>query len=306
MSLPVTSRLCRTEADNGLPLPFVLGGEASTSYLARQQLLNNPSMASLQASSSNSLEHPSAEGPTRGRSSYSVSNSLRTKPGRPDAPLALSLSCSDKIAQYRLVGIQGSLLSELVGVVRLEGVVLGPQAGEDSEAWKSEAETALDGRGRSALENGEVQGMSPVLRRQNHVQSTDHDSHLTSLSAASWGVQLFAPAPDLPLGPVFPVLAPGSPFGTRSVSVTLLSVSLPSPSSSGPSADVFLMRVLVAGTLSIASHPKPEKLAAGGFKLGSAKRKGSDVLHPSSRSAVCKLSMVGRWRDVWEKMGREA
>lgn len=62
---------------------------------------------------------------------------------------------------------------------------MGPQAGEEGEAWKGEVEAALEGRGRSELENGEIQGTSPILRRRKPAQSTDYDSHLTSLSAAS-------------------------------------------------------------------------------------------------------------------------
>ncbi|XP_043278184.1 tRNA-specific adenosine deaminase 1-like isoform X2 [Venturia canescens] len=55
---------------------------------------------------------------------YHVTGALRTKPGRGDP--TLSLSCSDKIAKWNAVGIQGSLLSTFVlAPIRLKTIVIG-------------------------------------------------------------------------------------------------------------------------------------------------------------------------------------
>ncbi|KAK0178680.1 hypothetical protein PV327_007549 [Microctonus hyperodae] len=54
---------------------------------------------------------------------YHVVGPLRTKPGRGDA--TLSLSCSDKIAKWNILGIQGALLSLIIPKIKLEIIVIG-------------------------------------------------------------------------------------------------------------------------------------------------------------------------------------
>ncbi|XP_033224465.1 tRNA-specific adenosine deaminase 1 isoform X2 [Belonocnema kinseyi] len=54
---------------------------------------------------------------------YHVLGPLRTKPGRGDR--TLSLSCSDKIAKWIVVGIQGSLLSLFIPMIKLETLIIG-------------------------------------------------------------------------------------------------------------------------------------------------------------------------------------
>lgn len=61
----------------------------------------------------------------RGRDNYTLLGVLRTKPGRLDSPSTHSMSCSDKIALWNVVGLQGALLTYLMKPVYLTSVVIG-------------------------------------------------------------------------------------------------------------------------------------------------------------------------------------
>lgn len=71
---------------------------------------------------------PSAGGSSavsRGRAAQAgARGQLRTKPGRPDSPPSISMSCSDKIALWAAVGVQGSLLSAVLEPVRISSVTV--------------------------------------------------------------------------------------------------------------------------------------------------------------------------------------
>lgn len=61
----------------------------------------------------------------RGRDNYSLLGALRTKPGRLDSPPTNSMSCSDKIALWNVVGLQGSLLSNIMRPIYLSAIIIG-------------------------------------------------------------------------------------------------------------------------------------------------------------------------------------
>ncbi|XP_032680419.1 tRNA-specific adenosine deaminase 1 isoform X2 [Odontomachus brunneus] len=54
---------------------------------------------------------------------YHIVGPLRTKPGRGDP--TNSLSCSDKIAKWLILGLQGSFLSLLIPPIKLESITIG-------------------------------------------------------------------------------------------------------------------------------------------------------------------------------------
>ncbi|KAJ4483115.1 hypothetical protein C8R41DRAFT_840543 [Lentinula lateritia] len=120
-------------------------GDASTRFLAASQ---DPKMAFLKDSAV--MAH--IEGiPARGRDNYHLFNILRTKPGRADSPPTLSLSCSDKIASWSWLGIQGAFGAKLFeGGTYIQKIIIGevlPSRDVDLiKIVKEDCERALGGR----------------------------------------------------------------------------------------------------------------------------------------------------------------
>ncbi|KAJ1732292.1 hypothetical protein LPJ72_003494 [Coemansia sp. Benny D160-2] len=54
-----------------------------------------------------------------------ISGSVQLKPGRADSIPTLSMSCSDKIARWNALGVQGGLLSNILEPVHMAGIVVG-------------------------------------------------------------------------------------------------------------------------------------------------------------------------------------
>ncbi|KDR83509.1 hypothetical protein GALMADRAFT_132951 [Galerina marginata CBS 339.88] len=95
-------------------------GDASMRFLASVQ---EESMASLKNSSVFPDLDPLAV--SRGRDNYARLGALRTKPGRADSPPTLCMSCSDKIARWNVLGIQGALGSKFLAPLYIGAVVIG-------------------------------------------------------------------------------------------------------------------------------------------------------------------------------------
>lgn len=95
-------------------------GDASMRILASVQ---DKEMASLKDNAIFPPLDPSTA--SRGRDDYSRLGVLRTKPGRADSPPTLSMSCSDKIAKWIVLGIQGALSFHFLHPLHISNIVIG-------------------------------------------------------------------------------------------------------------------------------------------------------------------------------------
>ncbi|OJA07704.1 hypothetical protein AZE42_01869 [Rhizopogon vesiculosus] len=117
------------------------GGDASMRFLAMSQ---DEEMAVLKDSSVSAPLAPNVA--SRGRNNYSLFGVLRTKPGRADSPQTLSMSCSDKIARWNVVGIQGALGSAFFHPIYLTKIIIGEVPQDLHGAVELDCERAFWGR----------------------------------------------------------------------------------------------------------------------------------------------------------------
>ncbi|KAJ2063455.1 hypothetical protein GGI17_001671 [Coemansia sp. S146] len=85
------------------------------------------------------------EGVIRGHQDFGSLGTLRLKPGRADSIPTLSMSCSDKVARWNAIGVQGSLLAQLIDPIYLSSIVVG-----DLYNWQS-IDRAINQRVTNAL-----------------------------------------------------------------------------------------------------------------------------------------------------------
>ncbi|KAL7424406.1 hypothetical protein Q5752_000088 [Cryptotrichosporon argae] len=107
-------------------------GDASTLHTAAHQPAE---MAALKASNVGIVPSVKPGAALRGRNGYDNYGAIRTKPGRADSIPTTSLSCSDKIASWNVLGLQGGLLADLFDPVYLDLVVIGGVEEEAPEGF---------------------------------------------------------------------------------------------------------------------------------------------------------------------------
>jgi tRNA-specific adenosine deaminase 1 len=133
------------------------GGDASMTFLASSQ---DSKMKQLKDSHPKSTQVPPV---TRGRDNYSLCSVLRTKPGRADSPPTSSLSCSDKIAKWSVLGFQGALLSRILDPVYIDEIIIDDTGVPVTlrDLVQSDCERAFGGRIESLAQR------CPVVKFQN-------------------------------------------------------------------------------------------------------------------------------------------
>ncbi|KAJ3178988.1 tRNA-specific adenosine deaminase 1 [Geranomyces variabilis] len=108
-------------------------GDASMSALDMEQSLANKKRKFTPTTTTIPYDDgPNANATTtttlRGRHDYSALGRLRTKPARTDAETTRSMSCSDKLAKWCLLGLQGALLMHWIPTpIRFSTLVVGPE-----------------------------------------------------------------------------------------------------------------------------------------------------------------------------------
>lgn len=107
-------------------------------YLAAFQ---DEEMAALKDSAAYSPSDPGSA--SRGRDNYSLYGVLRTKPGRADSPATLSMSCSDKIARWNFLGVQGAMVTRLLRPIYITNVIIGEVPEDMRDVVREDCERAL-------------------------------------------------------------------------------------------------------------------------------------------------------------------
>lgn len=119
----------------------------------------NPEMRKLKESHPHSTSSATV---TRGRDNYSLHAALRTKPGRADSPPTSSMSCSDKLAKWAVIGFQGALLSTVLEPMFIDKIIIGDECIPEDlyKAVRSDCERAF------GLRVGSLVRKAPVVTFQ--------------------------------------------------------------------------------------------------------------------------------------------
>jgi tRNA-specific adenosine deaminase 1 len=193
----------------------------------------------------------------RGRNNYGRLGVLRTKPGRIDSEASLSMSCSDKLARWQVLGWNGALLSLVLEPVFLASLVIGDH--HDGEALR-----------RALLQRTDTPHPLAI--------------HPTTLPFAHSESVLLAAASAAAASTSHPHQDRCRPGGQEQEQPTC---KRKGPASQDADRAVAALRNCPSGLAWCAGLPKPEILVKG-LKQGHGKR----APLSTSASALCKRSML--------------
>ncbi|KAL1744603.1 hypothetical protein HDZ31DRAFT_38258 [Schizophyllum fasciatum] len=174
----------------GMYISTVPCGDASTRFLAAAP--QDADMAALKESGPRPITDPRSA--ARGRDNYALTGVLRTKPGRADAPPTMSMSCSDKIAAWSVLGFQGALGSLVLRPLFLEHIVLGGVPDDIRDVVLEDCERALWPRAGSSPHRPVISLTSlEFIHSRSALSSMGYDCKASSNESLSWIADSDAP-----------------------------------------------------------------------------------------------------------------
>ncbi|WVW86372.1 hypothetical protein I302_108417 [Kwoniella bestiolae CBS 10118] len=191
-------------------------GDASTYYTSAHQSAEDASQWQEADSTLTGSTDQGSIGVVRGRNGYTSLSTLRTKPGRPDSIPSISMSCSDKIASWSVLGIQGGLLANLFEPIYLDGIIVGgvefPLTCSDEDEWESKIRGELERSLWGRLES--IQGHLPspyrLHRASVHLTPRPFEHSKTTIVKTS-SVDTVEPSPSPLSISHLPFLPPSNP-----------------------------------------------------------------------------------------------